>query len=176
MNDLIPTVRLFGRLFLREVDAPLLQTLQQPDIVAGMKDLGVEIPADPDTATLLEQLSTEYCDSFLIGPHQIPLVQSIHEHSTYEARSSQALRELAAEADLELDDDLARNVPVDHLGSILLLWAELVEDGWTEGHQHITEHHLNWAVPPLQQLSQRDGFYPELAQATLLLVHEIQNS
>lgn len=163
---------LFGRILIREMDQTLLETLQQPEFCTAFAEIGIEFPHTHSIDQLLESLSTDYCAHFLVGSEPIPLVQSVWEGGAYDSESVQALRALADEAGLKFEKEHARSAPIDHLGSILMLWSKVAED-WPDAQEYLKKRHLEWAKAPLRQLAQREGFYPQVASATYDLIEQI---
>ncbi len=167
MEDLIPIATLFGRLLIREVDEELLKELQAPEVSGALSEIGVTVPDDA------EALRVEYASNFLVGPEQVPLVQSIWEGGAYQSETIQSLKDLAEETGLEYDRENARAAPLDHLGSILLFWAEVANDS-PEARQQLAERHLSWARPALIRLASPEGFYVQVADVVLDLIEQIQ--
>ena len=150
------------------MDENLLDELQQPEVAAALAEEGIHLPSGGDA---VEQLAREYFDAFL-GPGGTPLVQSLWDQGSYEGPSVTQIREIARSAALEYERSAVRNAPVDHLGSILLLWAELAETAPTKATL-LARHHLGFAARALQPVIRRGGFYGAVADACRVLAIRI---
>ncbi len=168
MTSWVAVARLFGRLLLREIDQELLDELRQPSLVSALAVEGIDVPRSDDA---LETLAEEYFECFL-GPSGTPLVQSLWEHGQYEGPSTASLRKLADSAALEFNREAARNAPVDHLGCLLLLWAELSESDGKKA-RWLASQHLNFADQALAPVTQCGGFYGSVATACRELCQQI---
>lgn len=163
--NLIPTVRLFARLLLRELDAGLLAELEQPEVAAALDQVGIALPATGD----LEDLRATYVELFLHPRRGAPPIASLWADGKYEGDSAIALRRLAAAADCEFDRDVAGGAPVDHLGCVLLLWCACAETA-PDLANLIASEHLTWVHRALELPSAYPGFYGQLSRATATLV------
>jgi len=151
--------RLFGSLLLREINGPTLAALQDPDTAAALADLGIDVPATAD----LDELAAEYFATVLQPAGAAPLVHSLWRDGSYEGDPAVAVRRTAASVGLVPGTDV-RHAPVDHLGCLLDLWAEL-----RDTHPHLAapfaRQHLAW-VPGVTARFPTRGFYGSLIQAT----------
>ncbi len=167
LETLTAAARLFGRLLVRELDAETLAELSAPDIRAALTATGIELP----TAEQLPDLANRYFDLLLHPTGALPPVQSLWRDGQYEGNHAAGVRKIAESANLELANS-ARSAAPDHIGCILLLWAEL--DGERpELASLLTEHHVAWSDLALQHAGQDDGFYGGVARATIALVREL---
>lgn len=166
--DLAQAARLFGRLLLREPDAVSLGELRQPAIRDALAALDVAVPDDEQ----LEELSARYFELFLHPDGAQPPIQSLWHDGQYEGDAAASVRELAKAAALEQAPG-ARGAPPDHLGCILLLWAELATTR-TELADALARHHLAWSDLALQHAARDPGFYGAVSRATLSLVRELR--
>lgn len=169
-EDLTAAARLFGRLLVRELDAATLQELQAPDIQQALASLGVTLP----DASQLPELAHQYFGLFLHPEGALPPVQSLWRDGQYDGNHAVGVRKIAAAANLELATG-ARSAAPDHIGCILLLWAE-VEGERPELANLLTSHHLAWAELALQHASNDEGFYGAVSRATIALVRELQTT
>lgn len=167
-NDLAAAARLFGRLLVRELDAATLRELQQSDIREALGSLAIELPAEDQ----VRELGNRYFDLFLHPEGSLPPVQSLWRDGQYDGDPAVGMRKIADAANLELATG-ARSAAPDHLGCILLLWAELCDDR-PELAELLTTHHMAWADLALQHAAKDDGFYGAIARATIALVHELR--
>jgi TorA maturation chaperone TorD len=164
---LAPATRLLGRLLVRELDAATLADLQAPATAAALRELGIPVP----DAAELEPLAARYCALFLHPAGGLPPVQSLWLEGQYDGKAAGAVRALAAASGWQLAAG-ARGAPPDHLGCILMLWAELVPER-PELAARLRADHMAWAEGALRDASRTDGFYGALARATTLLVQAI---
>lgn len=160
--------RLFGRLLLRELDEATLAELRQDDVRAALADLGVEVPGDDE----LHELGGRYFELFLHPPGALPPVQSLWRDGQYGADPAAGVRRIADAASLQIAKG-ARGAAPDHLGCILLLWAE-VRDDRPELAALLLEHHLAWAELALQHAAADDGFYGAVSRAAISFVRELR--
>jgi len=165
---LAATARLFGRLLVREIDAPLLAELREPELARALAAVGLRLPphsSETGDAALLDELAADYFESFVNPESAAPLVQSLHRGGTYEGPPAVGARRLADAAGVTLDREAARGAPADHLGCLLQLWARVAERSPSEAPE-IARTYLAWAVLPLRERAEnRRGFYAELAAA-----------
>jgi len=167
-DDLGAAARLFGRLLLRELDVRSLQELQAPEIQEALAALGIELPSEPELA----DLANRYFELWLHPEGSLPPVQSLWRDGQYDGDHAVAVRKIATAANRELAQG-ARSAAPDHLGCILLLWAELREER-PELAAMLTAHHLSWAELALANATQDAGFYGAVARATIALVQELR--
>ena len=159
---------LLGRLLLREVEARDLERLRAPELAAALADLGVELP-DPDAERAwIEERGADYHELFL-SPEAGPLVQSLWTQGRYEGDATARVRQLAELAAVEFQRDVARGAPVDHLGSLLLLWSASAERAPAIAEE-LCRQHLAWSRPALARLRAQGGFYGAVASAAAELV------
>lgn len=167
---LAASARLFGRLLVRELDPATLRGLQQTEVREALGAVGVEVPDAADA----DELAHAWLACFLHPDDGPPPVQSLVRDGKYDGDPAAAVRALAKAAGLELAAG-ARNAPPDHIGCILLLWAELATTR-PELVARITDQHLDWAVPVLHATASRRDlpFYPQLAAATIHLLRGLR--
>ena len=142
-NALEQVARLFGQLLLHELSADDLERLREPEVLEALAAVGVDVPpAD----TPLDELAAEFFDT-LLRPEHGPPVQSLWSGGSYEGDSAAMIRKLAEAAALDFNKSAARGAPLDHIGSILLLWAEARERA-PEVAERLQEDHLAWSLAP----------------------------
>lgn len=123
---------LVAHLLLYEVDAPMLENLCQDDVVEVLDKLDPgcrEYLAGRDwVADDFDTLAAEYCRLFVL-PGGLPPYASAWLDGGYPvngprvaARIKEMMRALGVE-------EVAGNVPRDHLGFLLALWAQALEAG-----------------------------------------------
>ena len=159
---------LMGRLLLRELTADDLTALRDPGLAPALAELGLELPAPADQAAWLEQRAADYHDRFL-RPQTGPLVQSLWSQGRYEGDATVRVRQLAEAAGVEFQREAARGAAVDHLGSLLLLWAATAGPAPAVASEIVKEH-LAWALTPLGQIEAGEGFYGAEASGTADLI------
>ncbi|MFN3241930.1 MAG: molecular chaperone [Planctomycetota bacterium] len=167
-DHLSAAARLFGRLLLRELDEPTLAELRQDDVRAALADLDVTVPRDDQ----LPALGQRFFELFLHPQGAVPPVQSLWRDGQYDGDPAAGVRRIADAANLQLAD-AARGAAPDHLGCILLLWAELREPR-PELAELLREHHLAWAELALQHTLADDGFYGAVCRACVSLVRALR--
>lgn len=165
--------RLFGDLLLFELDADGLARLQAPELRAALEGLGVEVPtievATAGGARALEELAAAFYTALLSPTGGAPPIASLWLEGRYEGEAAARVADLAALAGIDFDSVAARSAPIDHLGSILILWAEAAARA-PEVADVLAADHLAWAERPLTRIAAGEGFYPSLAAAALELV------
>ena len=169
-QDLASAARLFGRLLVRELDAATLVELSTPEIAQALSALGIELPQ----AEQVPELGHRYFELFLHPDGTLPPVQSLWRDGQYEGNHAAGIRKISAAANLELATG-ARSAAPDHIGCILLLWAE-VEGERPELAHLLTTHHLAWAELALQHASKDEGFYGAISRATVALIRELRTT
>jgi TorA maturation chaperone TorD len=167
-RDLAAAARLFGRLLVKELDAETLTELRAPDIAAALTSLGIELPSDEE----LSELGNRYFNLFLHPTGSLPPVQSVWRDGQYDGNHAVGIRKIAEAANREIATG-ARSAAPDHLGCILLLWAELQTER-PELAELLTTHHLAWAELALQHATLDEGFYGAVSRATVAIVRELQ--
>lgn len=169
MNETIPltaVAKLLGRLLICEIDRALAAELTAPEVGDSLQVLGIDVSLlAPEN---LDELAADYFDAMVNPDRHPPLVQSLCQDGRYESAAAASVREIAASAGVELDQDLARGAPPDHLGVQLLLWSELVERSSSAGE--FAERHLVWALRPLEPIAASDGFYGSLAAVVIRFI------
>lgn len=163
-SELVPAARLLGRLLVRELDADTVRELQHPAVAAALGEVGIPRPEGAD----LEALALEYFERFLHPAAGLPPVQSLWHGGQYDGEPAVAVRAIAAAAARELAPG-ARGAAPDHLGCILLLWAELVE-ARPELALRLQRDHLAWAIRALGPVQAAGGFYGAVAAAAVALI------
>lgn len=166
--SLATAARLFGRLLVRELDAQTLAELRQEPVRAALAALDVAVPGDDE----LDELGQRYFALFLHPDGGSPPIQSLWERGQYDADPAARVRRIAAAAGLQLAPS-ARGAAPDHLGCLLLLWAELRE-ARPDFAAQIAAHHFAWADAALQHSCSDEGFYGAAARATVDLLRHVR--
>ena len=180
--------RLFARLLLFELDRAGWEELRGPELREALAGLGVPWPERFGRGEA-DRLAVHFLECFLRPETGGPPVQSLWTEGTYEGRAAVAVRKLAEAAGIDFDRGAARGASHDHLGSILLLWAEVDSaaragtaapgpagaEVCREVAARLERDHLRWALEPLGQVAGRAAgaesedelarFYPGVARA-----------
>ncbi len=170
---LVASARLFGRLLVRELDVDTLGELARPGLRRALADVGVDVPG-PER---LDDLAHEWLACFLHPEHTAPPVHSLFRDGGYSGDAAVAVREIARAAGLELAPG-ARNAPPDHIGCVLLLWAELAGRR-PDLAALLAEQHMSWAERALQPTASRGRdfpFYGPVAGAAVALLRELRQA
>lgn len=167
LSALVPAARLLGRLLVRELDAATLAELDEPTIASALAALGLSLPAEAD----LPRLAAEYFELLLRPARGLPPVQSLWREGQYDGPAAGAVRAIAAAAGRELAAG-AQGAPPDHLGCILLLWAELCDER-PELAARLAQDHLAWGERALQGPASAHGFHAEVARVAIALLREL---
>lgn len=173
--QLAEAARLFGTLLIAELDTDQLSELREPSVEACLSDLGIELPAGGDgEAKELEELAADFFALFLQPTEGAPPVQSVWASGSFEGEPAACIRRHADAAGVEFGRLAARGAAVDHLGSILLLWAEVaVRPECAEIAEHIESHHLAWGQQALAHAAADTGFYGQVSRACGSLLSEL---
>ena len=167
LDDLTAAARLFARLLVRELDGATLTELQRPDVIDALRELGIELPASEELAALAHR----YFELFLHPDGSLPPVQSLWRDGQYGGDAAAGVRKIADASGLELAVG-ARGAAPDHLGCILMLWAELVCER-PELAELLVTHHLAWAPGALRHAAQQPDFYGAVCRAIIALVRDL---
>lgn len=158
-TEFVGSVRLFGRLLIQEIDDATLVALKEPHVREALEAVGVPVAA----ATDLDELAAEYCATLLRPEHTLPPVESLWCEGRYDGNAAADVRAIAAAAAVEVAPG-ARGTPPDHIGCILLLWAELAA-ARPDLATRLAQDHLPWAIESLRILAERGEFYRHVALA-----------
>ena len=120
---LVALTRWVGETLLRELDGDALAALRAVPVAEALAAHGLELPAEAEEDAWLDERAADFHDLFL-SPTGAPLVQSLWQEGRYEGGAAGRVRQLAESLGLSLDAEAARGAAPDHLGCILLLWAE----------------------------------------------------
>ena len=150
-----------------ELDDTRLTRLSEPDVAAALNAVGVVVP-DPASADL-DELAADFHAAFLQPTGGgAPPVASLWTEGRFEGNAAARLRELAKSAAVDFDSEEARGAPIDHVGSMLHLWAATHERAtWVA--DELASVHLAAVAPALTQAVSAEGFYGSVAQAVLEL-------
>ena len=119
--------RLLGRLWLREVDAPLLEQLSDGVLGEAFVAAGGVSPSLV-TGETVESLAVDYCQLFLGPSGHFPPYQSVWEAGQFEGEAAKSVREFAEVVGYDPAGVLPGGM-VDHLGVQLDLMGHLLSGG-----------------------------------------------
>ncbi len=162
---LVPTVRLFGQLLLRELDADLLAELTAPEVAAALTGVGVTLPVAGD----LEALRSTYVDLFVHPERGAPPIGSLWRDGQYEGDSTIALRRIAEASGWQFDASAAAGSPIDHAGAVLLLWCACHETH-PDLADLIAAEHMEWIPRAFAGPASGEGFYADVCRGVCALV------
>ena len=165
--------RLLGRLWLREVDAPLLNQLSDGVLGETFVAAGGVSPA-PVTGETVESLAVDYCQLFLGPSGHFPPYQSVWEAGQFEGEAAKSVREFAEVVRYDPTGVLPGGM-VDHLGVQLDLMGYLLSGGLA-AEDHVIEEvsnafyssHLAWPDTLLSATAERakTAFYRSMLTLT----------
>lgn len=170
-DELRAAADLVGRLLLRELEPADLARWRAAGLVDELARAGLVLPDAGGQAEWLDERAAEFHDLFL-RPESGPLVQSLWTQGRYEGDATVRVRQLAEHAGLEFQRGPARGAAVDHLGSLLLMWAATSSSAPPVADELVREH-LEWARAPLTRIARRDGFYGAVAKLALATLDEL---
>jgi len=165
--------RLLARLWLREVDGPLLQQLGKGELGAAYVAAGGWLPPLA-TADIVEDLEIDFCQLFLGPTQHLPPYQSVWQDGKLEGQACQSMRDFADVIRYDLAE-AAPGIMPDHLGLQLDLMghvtaSERVEDSGAldEWEDAFFAMHLGWPGPLLEAAEDRaeTAFYVSLVSMT----------
>ena len=175
---------LLERLWLSEVDGPLLQELQQGSLESLADELSIPISDAPQEVTL-ENLAVAYCQ-LLIGPaNHVPPYQSVWTKGQFQSAATTSMQ-----AYLEVvGEEPGDSSMIDHLGIQLRVMRHIISalalcDGdtqrYVELHAMATQFfhdHLTWPTKFLETAQQAtaSSFYQGLARVTTDFLEQEQD-
>ncbi|MCP4194074.1 MAG: hypothetical protein GY768_25985 [Planctomycetaceae bacterium] len=145
------TYRLLARLWQRELDAKLLEVLQDPSLSESFLAAGGVLPTnDADT---VEQLAIDFCQLFVGPKNHLPPYQSVWESGQLDGEATVSMRQFCEVVHFEPADP-ASGMLLDHLGVQLDVMAhilQLVAESEGESLEHLLDigrcyavRHLLW--------------------------------
>ena len=177
LAGLAGTYRLFARLWLREVDEPLLADLLRPPLCDVFSAAGGALPDNVDSSTL-EELAVDYCQLFVGPANHLPPYQSVWQRGQFQSESADSMQRYEVAIGYETG-----GLMFDHLGVQLDVMGHLLDCG-PESGQHSDEvfrlaatyfaEHLTWAAPLLKAASSRAS--TDFYRSTIRMTHDFLNS
>lgn len=161
--------RLLARLWLSEVDHPLMQSLSQPPLRDSFSAAGGVLPAGDDESHL-EQLAIDYCQLFIGPKNHLPPFQSVWQTGQLQAASTASMQNFVDVVGYD-STGLPSGMMLDHLGVQLDVMGHLLEqiaarrcDPTNEVMQLARAYcngHLRWPAALLNAAEQHatTGFY-----------------
>lgn len=159
---------LLSRLWLQEVDMPLLEALNEPDMREAYIHMGGELPRATEQA--IEDLAVDYCQ-LLIGPQEcISPVQSVWEEKQFQGKPVASMQRYLE----SLSGYTPQSNVLDHIGVQLGFMAELFirasaaenADAYEELAASFCADHFAWPGHFFDQVEARaqTDFYRGLAR------------
>ncbi|GAB4135487.1 MAG: hypothetical protein Tsb009_01830 [Planctomycetaceae bacterium] len=169
---------LLARLWLREVDRPLLDDLLETNLRTAFEDTGGVLPANNNNDTL-EELAIDYCQLFIGPKHHLPPFQSVWTTGQFQGATVESMNVYLDVANFNRDD-IPNGIMPDHLGVQLLLMSHLLREaalwpGDSDEKQSLQEllstyftGHLTWAGPLLEAAASKAStdFYRSVIRMT----------
>lgn len=159
---------LLSRLWLREVDLPLLTALNEADMRDAYLNMGGKLP-DGISENVVEDLAVDYCQ-LLVGPkYHISPVQSVWQENKLQGSAASSMsRYFEAIPNFESPSSI-----VDHVGVQLAFIAELFlqaslsenPDAYEEIASQFFVDHVAWTTPFFDKVQNQatTDFYKGLA-------------
>jgi TorA maturation chaperone TorD len=105
---------LLARLWIREIDAPLLVKLSEPPLRELFAQVGGVLP-EPPFEHVAEQLAVEFCQLFIGPKDHLPPFQSVWQTGQFQSQAAISMRDFVETVGFELDV-ASSAIPIDHLG------------------------------------------------------------
>ena len=172
--------RLLARLWLREVDGPLLHRLCAGARGEAFLGAGGVVP-EPVGRETVETLAVDYCQLFLGPSRHFPPYQSVWQGGQFEGEACSSVRQFGEVVHYD-GSSVAPGVMVDHLGVQLDLMGHALQEAAVEevATDHVaTDHveqfaeaffaaHLKWPEPLLAAAAERaqSDFYRSVVTIT----------
>jgi TorA maturation chaperone TorD len=175
---------LLARLWLREVDQPLLCEFDLPPLRDAYLEAGGLLPLGQQLQ-VIEQLAMDYCRLFVGPTGHLPPLQSVWQSGRFEGAAAESMATFVEVIGYD-SSSLPSGTMLDHLGVQLDVmgyilgqvpigaaeWCEV--DGIRDVAQTFFAAHLSWPGP-LLQLAQRQAetdFYRRMIMITRQFLHE----
>ncbi len=171
LEQLAAVYGLLAHLWIKEVDQPMLDALNDPQLKSVFESLGGHVPTDNSPA-VVEQLAVDYCQ-LLIGPKgHISPIQSIWEKGQFETASAASMQKY-----FELLPGYRPPTSIkDHIGNQFDFLGELFARAATGDHPEtftriatlFFEEHMEWTHPFFDKVESQaeTDFYRGLARLT----------
>ena len=163
--------RLLARLWVREVDAELMQQFQSPQLRDAFAAAGGKLPSDAGEAAI-EDLAIDYCQLFIGPSDHLPPYQSVWHSGQFHGSPVESMRRYIDVAGYA-SDERQSGLMLDHLGVQLDVMSHLLKDlagrrRNSKEHQAVQDladaffqSHLQWPSNLLDAAFERatSGFY-----------------
>lgn len=170
--------RLLARLWLREVDLPLLQALAAPPLRDTFLAAGGVLPDSINEATV-DELAIDYCQLFVGPTDHLPPYQSVWQDGQLQSQTATSMRTFIEITGYQPPPDSDITLP-DHLGLQLDLAGHIAEqfrhasrdtadfETLDDLRRTYFATHLKWPTQLLQTAASRSeaAFYTSLASLT----------
>lgn len=168
---------LLARIWLRELDLPLLNQLRSPELNSSFQSAGGELP--PESG--LDDLAVEYCRLFVGPKDHLPPLQSVWERGELQSDITSSIRSFADAANYQPPASVA-SLLHDHLGVqldimshiTLLLPSTAAEEEPFSFAAEFFRRHLTWPSDLLNTAIQRttSPFYTTVVQMTATFLQQ----
>lgn len=188
MSALSGVYGLLARLWIHEVDAPLLVELSKPPFRELFAQVGGVLP-DPPFDHVAEQLAVEFCQLFIGPKDHLPPFQSIWQTGQFQSQAATAMRDFVETVGYDLGDTFSA-IPLDHLGIQLDVMSHIAGQCSLAGdaepqasrHREVLQsffmRHLTWPSQLLNIAKNRaqSDFYRSMIGMTASFLHSEQDA
>jgi len=179
---------LLARLWIHEVNAPLLVELSKPSFRELFAQVGGVLP-DPPFDHVAEQLAVEFCQLFIGPKDHLPPFQSIWQTGQFQSQAATSMRDFVETVGYDLGD-ASNAIPLDHLGIQLDVMSHIARQCSLAGDSepqasHLREvfqsffmRHLTWPSQLLNVAKNRaqSDFYRAMIGITASFLHSEQDA
>ena len=123
---------LLARLWIREVDAPLLVELSESPLRESFAQVDGVLP-DPPFDQAAEILAVEFCQLFIGPTNHLPPFQSVWQTGQFQSQSSTSMKDFVEAVGYDLGDGY-KAIPLDHLGIQLDVMSHIARQCSLAGH------------------------------------------
>jgi TorA maturation chaperone TorD len=169
---------LLARLWLREVDASLLEELCSPPLCERFEQTGGIIP-EKDDANAIEELAIDYCQLFIGPTEHLPPLQSVWQNGQFQGDATASMKEWAEAISYESALPVSATM-LDHLGVQLDVMGRILSQlpiahektdrniSPNEIPKTFCRKHLTWPTPLLEVAIERakSKFYRSMIRMT----------
>jgi TorA maturation chaperone TorD len=169
---------LLARLWLREVDASLLDELRSAPLCECFAQAGGILPKKDD-ADAIEELAIDYCQLFVGPSGHLPPFQSVWQNGQFQGNSATSMKEWTEVISYD-STHLARATMLDHLGVQLDVMGRILSQipiahektdrniSPNEIPKTFCRKHLTWPTPLLEVAIERakSKFYRSMIRMT----------
>jgi len=189
-NETMALAGLYGllaRLWLREVDAALLEQLRSPALCEIFMQAGGSLPGK-ETDRAVAELATDYCQLFIGPTEHLPPFQSVWQSGQFQSEATTSMRRWSKVTHYKPAPSAMATMP-DHLGVQLDVMGRIVggcfgAEGTSNRNgsadavaQSFFHHHLSWPTPLLELAIRRtkSTFYRSMIEMTRVFLESEQH-